>query len=99
MPSGRKVKIQGYEDRGLTELLSEYKESEITIDRKEMPAIWYEYNNKICRYFSDFYIVSTNTIIEIKSNYTMKLNYVKNLLKQEACIKQGFNFEFRIYNN
>ena len=47
-------------------------------------------------YFPDFYIKSTNTIIEVKSQWTFDLHKDKNIRKQNACISLGFSFIFRI---
>ena len=43
-------------------------EDYIIISRKEVPNIWYTgEDNKRHRYFCDFYIKNTNTIVEVKS--------------------------------
>jgi hypothetical protein len=47
-------------------------------------------------YFPDIYIKSTNTIIEVKSQWTFDNWKEKNLAKEQACLQQGFNFEFII---
>jgi hypothetical protein len=48
-------------------------------------------------YYPDFYIKSTNTIIEVKSAWTYENWKEKNLAKQKACLEQGFKFEFIIF--
>ena len=50
-------------------------------------------------YYPDFYLKELNLIIEIKSNYTYKSDLEKNLLKQKACLEQGYNFIFIIDKN
>ncbi len=40
-------------------------------------------------YFPDFYIPEFNLIVEIKSSYTFDKEMEKNILKRDACIKQG----------
>jgi hypothetical protein len=63
-----------------------------TFDEK----IFYKIKNKQHRYFPDFFHKETNTIIEIKSSYTMNLNLDVNILKKERSIESGYNFIFII---
>lgn len=101
LPSNRVVKLQGYEPFVLTELLEEYDEDDIVIGIKEINKsigrIKYKFENKESIYFPDFYIKSTNTIIEVKSQWTFEKHKEKNLAKESACKAQGFNFNFIIY--
>ena len=100
LPSGRVVNVQGYEPIALSELLKEYSEDDIVIGvkeiNKEIGRIEYTFDGKEKTYYPDFYIKSTNTIIEVKSQWTFDKWKDKNLAKQKACIHQGFNFEFKI---
>ncbi|MCK9575763.1 MAG: hypothetical protein M0R51_07365 [Clostridia bacterium] len=100
LPSGRIVNLQGYEPQVLTELLKSYDEHDISVGVKEIKnsigCIKYVNNNKEHEYYPDFYIKSINTIIEVKSNWTFKLHEEVNLLKEQACKNNGFNFEFII---
>lgn len=48
------------------------------------------------RYYPDIYIQSLNKIIEVKSTYTYKIDFDKNLKKAKACKSLGFNFAFMI---
>ena len=100
LPSGRIVKLQGYEPQVLEQLLQIYPEYDIIIDEREIfhniGKISYIFNEKERRYYPDFYIKSTNTIIEVKSQWTFNLEKEKNLIKEQACLQQGFNFEFKI---
>jgi hypothetical protein len=100
MPSGAVVKLQGYEPQVLTELLKTYSEDDIIIGIKEMNAeigrIQYTFNGTQHTYYPDFYIKSTNTIVEVKSKYTFEIHKEKNLAKEHACLQQGFNFVFKI---
>lgn len=99
LPSGRIIKIQGYEDRYLDEYFKNKKlESDLITQGDDMPQIFYtDKNNVKHRYYPDFYIISTNTIIEVKSDYTYNFDLEINLLKEEACKNAGYNFEFKIY--
>jgi len=101
-PSGRKEKIQGYEDRTINMLLTAYTENDIIIKNEEIEKytgkISYEMDGKIHRYFPDMYIVSENKIYETKSTWTFESQLKKNILKKEAAIKTGLFFEFMIYD-
>lgn len=100
LPSGKIVKVQGYEPQALDNLLKEYDETDIVIGIKEINnhinKIEYKYKNKIRRYYPDFYIKSTNTIIEVKSPWTFKIHKERNLLKEPACLDNNYNFKFLI---
>lgn len=65
-------------------------------DVENGPFIWYEFENKDCRYFSDFYLHKYNLIIEIKSKYWYETELKKNLKKEQACKDEGFDFIFII---
>ena len=98
LPSGSIIKFQGYENKLLDELLLEYSEDKILTSRKDMPEIWYTgLDDKQHRYFPDAYIPSTNTIYEVKSDYTLEKYKEINLLKFQAVKDAGYNFELKIY--
>jgi hypothetical protein len=101
LPSGRIVNLQGYEDIALKQLLDVYKEDDILIGPKDIQnkigQIWYiNDKDKQSKYYPDFYIISENKIIEVKSEYTFRINYNKNKLKEKACLDNNLNFEFII---
>jgi hypothetical protein len=101
-PSGKIVKVMGYENKAIDELLkSGIDEDDIVTDHKIMPCIKYitPKDNRLRRYFPDIYIKSQNKIIEVKSVHIFKLDYYLNLQKRQACIDAGLNFEFWIYFN
>lgn len=93
---GTIVYLQGYEPVVYENLLKVFKEEEIECDSKLMPEITYEFQNKIRRYYPDFFIKHLSLVIEVKSTYTFKCDYEKNLAKKEAVEANGFNFEFII---
>lgn len=80
--------------------MKKYDESDIIVEIKnintEIGRLTYLYENKYHTYIPDIYIKSTNTIIEVKSDWTYNLNVEKNELKKISCINNGFNFEFMI---
>jgi hypothetical protein len=96
LPSGNKIDVQGYECQALDILLEKFSEKDIVYKDNETPDIWYEINGQTKRYYPDFYIPKENLIIEVKSKYTFQADLEKNLAKEKACKKAGFNFEFMI---
>jgi len=106
LPSGRIVKIQGYENYGIEYLLSEsINENDIIIGNKEIEkeigTFWFYdiKKNKNRRYFPDIYVKSKHKIFEIKSTYTINLNMDLINIKRQSVIDRGFEFEFLIFND
>ena len=97
-PSGKEVKIQGYENYALDLLLKSYTEDEIIVGAGLVPIILYEYEDKNKRYYTDIYIPKNNLMIEVKSDYTMEKELEKNLAKRKASIEQGYDFQFWIFD-
>jgi hypothetical protein len=97
-PSGTIRIVQGYEPFALNDLFKSYNENDIITDRRLIPTITYEHENRKRRYFPDIFIKSENKIIEVKSDYTYKKEQTINKLKRQACIDCGFAFEFWLYN-
>ena len=58
-----------------------------------IPTINYELNGSRT-YFPDIYIPKYNLIIDIKSDYTYNVDLEKNVIKQQATHKLGFNHKF-----
>jgi hypothetical protein len=105
LPSGKVVKIQGYENYGIEYLLKMgISEDDIIIGNKNIEKeigifMFYDMKkNKNRRYFPDIYVKSKNKIYEIKSNFTMNLNVDLIKIKKQSIIDRGFEFEFLIFN-
>lgn len=100
-PCGTIIQVQGYEPKLLDILVQQgYSANDIITKRNEVPKIvYYDDDNKLHRYFCDAYIPKTNTIYEVKSDWTFIRDKYKNILKQKACLEAGYNFEFYIFNN
>jgi hypothetical protein len=97
-PSGRTEYILGFENFALRDLLDEgIDEDDIIVDPEQMPCIEYSFGGKNHRYYPDIYIKSTNTFIEVKSEYTLALEYEKNMEKMKATTAFGY-IELRVYN-
>jgi hypothetical protein len=62
-------------------------------------SIDYYFDGKNRKYFPDFLIKETNTVIEIKSSYTYECEKEQNEAKKEATINNGYNFLFIIDKN
>lgn len=98
LPSGRIIKIQGYEHHALNNLLNIYDETDICVDRICRPSINYIFDNENRKYKPDFYIKSRNLIIEVKSTFTYKKELEKNIAKRSASIEAGYGFQFMVFD-
>lgn len=98
MPSGKIIKLQGYENKTLDKLFSlGYIEDEIKFKKVDMPEIWYFFDGKKRRYYPDFFISHKNLIVETKSKYTYEIEKEKNLKKFDAVKQLGYNILTDIY--
>jgi hypothetical protein len=98
-PSGKVVLVQGYEPAAIDILLKTYNENDIETNASKMPHFWYHEDGKYHRYFSDIYIKKDNLIIEVKSTWTFKLRFHKNILKSKTVKYNGYNFKFMIFKD
>jgi hypothetical protein len=99
-PSGNIIKIQGYENYALDELLQDgVLEEDIINGCKNVPEIWYEdENNKNHRHYVDIFIPSQNRCVEVKSTWTAEKKKDCIFLKQQAGKALGYNYEIWVYN-
>lgn len=101
LPSGRIIKLQGFENKALDIILKTYNEFDLLYGPKEINdhvgIIRYNLDGTDRKYFPDFYIKSINTIIEVKSTWTFKIRKEMNELKKQACLDKGLNFEFLVF--
>lgn len=97
----RVVKVQGYEPAALDYLLDYFEPNDIRVEYDgDVPVVEYHVRKRRHRYFPDMHIQSTNTIIEIKSLYTLGFGtgrlcrkfWRRNCLKAIACKEQGFKY-------
>lgn len=99
MPSGQEVDIQGYEHFALNDLIDlGVGEEDIKIGVNEIPSIGYKFGGKSCVYHPDIYIESLDLLIEIKSMYTYKKDYAKNIAKFQAA-SELHNFQLWVYSS
>ncbi len=104
LPSGKIVKIQGYENFAIEHLLKTFNEESLLIGaieiEKHIGRITYlDKSGDEKRYFPDIYEITTNTIYEIKSTYTITLEPDKIERKRLATIQKGFNFKFLVFDS
>jgi hypothetical protein len=100
LPSGNIIKIQGYENYALDELLRDgILEEDIINGCSNVPEIWYVDELGIKhRHYVDIFIKSENKCIEIKSTWTAEKKKDCIFLKQQAGKELGYNYEIWIYN-
>lgn len=98
LPSGNVIKIQGYENKALDELLTQYKEEEIILNRKQFPVFkYFMEDGSEHRYYPDMYIPKDNLIIEVKSVWTYSQNKEKNKCKFQTVKDNGYQLKVMIY--
>jgi len=99
LPSGKVVKVQGYEMFALDCLLKEYIEEEIQVETHNKPRLTYlEPDNSKHYYFPDLYIPKDNLIVEVKSMWAYNDNKPKHYRKMQVCLDAGYNFKFMIFD-
>jgi len=96
--NGESIRVQGYERFVIPEFLNKYERSDLKIGFEENEPIEYFFNGRSRDYYPDLYVVSENRVIEVKSDYSLRFDYEKNIAKRDSCISKGFNFEFHIWD-
>ena len=102
LPSGKIVRLQGYEKYAIDKLLSDgITEMDIVTDRSLVPKICYtdQDSKKKRRYFIDIFIPSMNTGIEVKSTWTFEKKTQDIMQKQQAFKDSGYTCEIWVLNN
>lgn len=99
---GKTFRVQGYEGLALPHILSKFKLRITQISNTQVPVIDYSWRGRR-KYYPDFFIKSLNTLVEVKSTYTMGINnmrtFNRNIAKARACEQQGYNMLFVVINN
>jgi hypothetical protein len=93
-PSGKVIKIQGYEYVALNDLFRSFSENQIVTERSEIPVIPYVYEENKHYYFPDIFIPHLNKIIEVKSTWTYSLEVDKIKAKEKATKEKGYDYEY-----
>lgn len=109
-PSGKVVKIRGYENIVLDYLfLTNYREDDIMVDSSKcIPTFKYKtVSRHSWRYYPDIYIPTENRIIEVKSQWwwdgygkeKYKSRLENNLRKRQAVLDAGYNYEVWLFED
>jgi len=99
-PSGKVIKVQGYEPQCLEDMVIEYGEDDLQFGTELEVQVKYTLNGTGRTYFPDGLVLSTNTIIEVKSEWTLGLGLQGGILeaKRQACLDAGYKFQLRVYD-
>lgn len=90
---GDMIKVQGYEPGIFNLLIKDIGIVDLVAGKKFTTPIEY-YNpikQKVCLYYPDGYIPSLNMLIEVKSDYTMRLHAEMTNAKIQNCLSNGYN--------
>lgn len=102
MPSGKVVRVQGYEPYALDILLKTYSEDQIVVgDRTKTPNIyWIDSNKQFRKYYVDIFIPSENKLIEVKGTGTFyQLEDCEKKIKVPTeCTRCGYNYEYWVFD-
>jgi hypothetical protein len=79
--------------------INNISEDDIKIGFKNVPTVWYNFENKKRRYYTDIFIVSENKCIEVKSDFTFIKDYEKNIAKQNGTKALGYDCEIWIFDS
>jgi len=99
-PSGKTVKIQGYEHFAIDELLQNIDETDIISGATNVPLISYiDKNGKEHTHFVDIFIPFQQKCIEVKSPWTLGKKTDNIFIKQTAGKALGYEYEIWVYNS
>lgn len=100
LPSGKIIKIKGYEPQFLDHIFTNNLLTENEIQYEAL-SIDYAFNNRTRKYYPDFFIPKYNLVVEIKSSYVLNELDLKGEQEQKtkACLQQGYKFLLVVDNN
>lgn len=98
LTTGEVIHLQGYEPFGIDYLKTLYHENQIQYRKKDMPELWYKWQEKTRRYYCDFFVLDNNLVVEIKSLFTLSrdLNIVKQKLR--SAHTNGYNVLLLVFD-
>ena len=86
LSTGEIIHLQGYEPFGFDYLKTLYQENQIQYRKKDMPELWYTWQEKTRRYYCDFFVADDNLVVEIKSLFTLSRDL--DIVKQKILSAQ-----------
>jgi len=86
LSTGKVISLQGYEPFGFDYLKTLYQENQIQYRKKDMPELWYNWQEKTRRYYCDFFVADDNLVVEIKSLFTLSRDL--DIVKQKILSAQ-----------
>lgn len=104
--AGRQFRLMGYEPLVLGKLVAKYGVKNVVAEPNPVPTFRYKFQGKWRTYTPDFYIPSSNLIIEVKSTATLGLEtnrFGKSLLeltraKRKKVLKSGYRFRVIVFD-
>jgi len=97
LPTSEIVRLSGYEPNALSYLLRTRATHDVQM--RNIHPIYYYYNQNVHRYFPDFFLPIENTFVEVKSPWTLTVQYEKNMHKFDAAVKTGFRMRVLVFKN
>lgn len=98
--SGRVVDVQGYEPQALSYLLEHGVIEEDMTFGINIPRLFYlDADGKSHVYYPDVFLQSTQTVVEVKSLYTLLKELETNRLKWKAAIANGYIFRLIVFTD
>ena len=99
-PSGKTIRLQGYEKFAVDDLLSQnISEDDIITKRTEVPKCEYkDSDGNVHRYYVDILIKSQKFCIEVKSIWTLEKNKDKVVFTKKALEDLGYRCEIWVYD-
>lgn len=98
LSTGEIIQLQGYEPYGFDYLKTLYKEEQILYRKRDMPALWYEWDSKTRRYYCDFFVPAANLVVEIKSLFTLSRDF--DIVRQKilAAHTMGYKVSLLVFD-
>ena len=99
-PSGKTIRLQGYEKFAIDDLLAQkINEDDIITKRTDVPECFYkDSEGNIHRYYVDILIQSQKLCIEVKSTWTLEKNKEKVVFTKKALEDLGYKCEIWVYD-
>lgn len=105
--NGSVLHVQGFEEHAIRWILAhnrKLKVHDLALDSTgKAPVIRYRIGRRMRGYYPDIFIEKANTIVEVKSDYTLGLvngrHWAKNQQKAKAVLAAGYDFVVMVFNS